>query len=89
VLWADELTGFFFVYINPAAQPEQPAGTLGTHYPNSVTNGVLDFCRRVFTTGKANLYQVNYQADGLDNYFHVAARRSGELRLVSFTDTSD
>ena len=35
------------------------------------------------------MYNVNYQADGLDNYFHVAARRSGELLLVSFTDTAD
>jgi signal transduction histidine kinase len=89
-----ELTDFVFVYINPAAQqmtgqPEQPAGTLCALYPTSVTNGVFDLYRRVFTTGQADLYQVNYQADGLDNYFHVAARRSGDLLLVSFTDTRD
>jgi PAS domain-containing protein len=91
---AGQLTDFFFAYINPAAQritgqPQQPAETLCTLYPNSVLNGIFDFYRRVFETGEAGLYQVNYQADGLNNYFHVAARRSGEFLLASFTNTSD
>lgn len=91
---AGELVDFTLDYLNPTAQlmsglGERPGGTIGTHFPNTFANGTFPFYRRVFETGQAERYDFNYQADGLDNYFHVAARRSGEWLLVSFTDTSD
>ncbi|WP_143434747.1 hypothetical protein [Hymenobacter roseosalivarius] len=81
-------------YVNPAGQrmvslPERPGGTIPTRFPGSLSNGVFDFYRRAFETGEAGQYKLNYQADGLDNYFHLAAQRSGELLVVSFTDTAD
>ena len=89
-----ELVDFSLDYLNPAAQritglPERPAGTATSHFPAILTNGVFAFYRRVFETGEAGRYDFNYQADGFDNYFHVAARRSGDLLVVSFTDTAD
>ena len=89
-----ELVDFTIDYLNPAAQrmtglSERPGGTIGTRFPDIFTNGVFALYRRVFETGEAGHHNFNYQADGFDNYFHVAARRSGEWLLVSFTDTSD
>lgn len=89
-----ELEDFAIEYLNPAAQrmtglAERPGGTTRTRFPDIFTNGVFAFYRRTFETGEAGRYDFNYQADGLDNYFHVAARRSGEWLVVSFTDTSD
>ena len=57
--------------------PERPSGTMLAHFPTTVDNGVFAFYRRVFETGEAGHYDLNYQGDGLDNYIHVAARRSG------------
>ncbi|UYZ64467.1 PAS domain-containing sensor histidine kinase [Hymenobacter weizhouensis] len=89
-----EIVDFHLDYLNPAAQrmaglPEQPGTTALTRFPEMTASGVIDFYRRTFQSGATGLYEVNYQADGLDNYFRLAARRSGELLLVSFTDTSD
>ncbi|MBH8560390.1 PAS domain-containing protein [Hymenobacter negativus] len=89
-----ELDDFAPEYFNPAAQrmtglPEQPAGTARTLFPNIFANGIFDFYRQVFETGEPGRFELYYQADSLDNYFLVAARRSGELLLVSFTDMSD
>ncbi|UYZ61419.1 PAS domain-containing protein [Hymenobacter weizhouensis] len=91
---AGELNDFAIEYLNPAGQrilglAEQPSGTLLTHFPGSVATGVFDYYRRVYQAEATDLYEVNYQADGLDNYFRLAARRSGERLLVSFTDTAD
>ena len=89
-----ELEDFALEYLNPAAQRmtglgERPGGTTRTRFPDIFTNGVFAFYQRTFETGEAGRYDFNYQADGLDNYFHVAARRSGEWLVASFTDTSD
>ena len=89
-----ELVDFAVEYLNPVAQrltglPERPGVTARARFPELFTNGVFDFYRRVFETGEAGRYDFHYQADGFDNYFHVAARRSGELLVVSFTDTAD
>ncbi|AII52520.1 hypothetical protein N008_11100 [Hymenobacter sp. APR13] len=89
-----ELDDFALEYLNPAAQrmtglPEQPGGTTRTRFPDLFVNGTFEFYRQVFETGEAGVYHFNYQADGFDNYFHVAARRSGEMLVVSFTDTAD
>ncbi|WP_375436874.1 PAS domain-containing protein [uncultured Hymenobacter sp.] len=83
-----------YVQLNPAAQrmlrlPECPSDTFLTLYPNAVEAGIFAFYRDAFLSGQANHFNVNYQADGLDNYFHLAAQRSGDLLLVSFTDTAD
>ena len=88
------LEDFALEYLNPAAQhitglPEQPGGTMRSRFPETFYNGVFAFYQRVYQTGEAGRYDFNYQADGFDNYFRVAARRSGELLVVSFTDTAD
>ncbi|WP_167852022.1 PAS domain-containing sensor histidine kinase [Hymenobacter elongatus] len=88
------LTDFAFDYLNPAGQrmltlPAEPGGTLLTHFPHTVETGIFAFYCRVFETGEAGRYDVNYQHDGLDNYYHIAAQRSGALLVVSFTDTAD
>jgi PAS domain S-box-containing protein len=89
---ARELTDFALVYVNPAGQrmtglSERPGTTLLTHFPAAA--GVFDYYRRVYAEGEAGGYATNYQADGLDNYFRLAARRSGDLLVASFTDTGD
>ncbi|WP_022824914.1 PAS domain-containing protein [Hymenobacter norwichensis] len=83
-----------YVRLNPAAQrmlqlPEQPEPTFLALYPSARDTGIFDFYRTSFETGKAGKYNVNYQADKLDNYFHLSAQRSGSLLVVSFTDTAD
>lgn len=91
---SNELIDFALEYINPAGQrmvglPERPGGTLLSHFPAALPNGVFHFYRQVFETGEAGQHKVNYQADGLDNYFHLAAKRCGSLLVASFTDTAD
>jgi hypothetical protein len=76
---AGELADFALEYLNPAAQrmaglAAQPGGTLLTHFPDTLRTGVFAFYQRVFETGEAGHYRFPYRADGLDNYFHLAAR---------------
>ena len=90
----DEIEDFVLDYLNPAAQrmvglAERPGGTLLTCFPHATVVGILDYYRRVYLAGATTVHEVNYQADGLDNYFRLAARRSGDFLVVSFTDTSD
>ena len=91
---AGELTDFALEYLNPAAQrmtglAEQPGVTMRTHFPDTFTNGIFEFYQRVFQTSVTDRYSFNYQADGFDNYFNLTARRSGDLLVVSFTDTAE
>jgi signal transduction histidine kinase/CRISPR/Cas system-associated endoribonuclease Cas2 len=91
---AGELVDFALVYVNPAGQringlPEHPDGTLLGRFPHALATGIFDYYRRVYEEGATRGHEVNYQADGLDNYFRLAAQRSGDLLVVSFTDTSD
>jgi PAS domain S-box-containing protein len=88
-----EVVDFAVDYLNPAAQrmvdlPEQPAGTLLTLFPHVATNGLLDFYRRIYATGEASKYDFTHQADGHDGFYLVAAQRSGQLLVVSLTDSS-
>ena len=88
-----ELVDFALNYLNPAAQrltglPEQPGGTMQSHFPDTFTNGVFAFYKRVFATGEADNYSFNYRADGFDNHFEVAARRHGEQLVIGFTTTT-
>jgi signal transduction histidine kinase len=90
----DQVVDFHLDYLNPAAQrlaglPEQPGSTALTRFPSLRANGVFDFYVRTFRTGEPATFEVNYQADGFDNYFHLAAQRCGNLLVVSFTETSD
>lgn len=90
----DELVDFAIAYLNPAGQrmtglAEQPGGTLLSYFPHVIATGILGYYRRVYAEGATDVYEANYQADGLNNYFRLAARRSGEWLLVSFTDTAD
>jgi signal transduction histidine kinase len=89
-----EIIDFHLDYLNPAAQrltglPEQPRATLLACFPALRANGVLAFYARTFATGEPATFAFNYQADGFDNYFRLAAQRCGEVLVVSFTDTHD
>ncbi|MBF9223041.1 PAS domain-containing protein [Hymenobacter ruricola] len=87
-----QVVDFTIELLNPAAQrilgqPARPEGTYLQHYPHTLETGVFDFHREAFETGRAMRMDVNYQGDGLDNYFLLSARRVGEGLLVSFDDT--
>ena len=89
-----EIVDLAYVQLNAAAQrmlqlPERPAQTFRTLYPRTLETGIFPFYCTTFLSGQAGRYDVNYQHDGLDNYFHLAAQRSGDLLIVSFTDTAD
>jgi hypothetical protein len=88
------ITDLAYEHLNPAAQrmlrlPERPAESFLTLYPNTVETGIFAFYRDTFLAGQAGRYDVNYQHDGLDNFFQLTARRAGDLLVVSFSDTSD
>ena len=87
------IVDFALEYLSPAGQrmtglPERPGGTALTRFPHVLASGIFDYYRRAFATDATLPYEVNYQAEGLDNYFRFAARRSGEWLVVSFTDTA-
>ncbi len=89
-----EIVDFTFEYLNPAAQrmmglPEVPTRTHNQQWPQSIGHGTFAFHVDAFVTGEPREYNVNYQADGHDNYYRLAARRAGTGLLVSFTDTAD
>ncbi|MBF9237707.1 PAS domain-containing protein [Hymenobacter sp. BT683] len=89
-----EIVDFTIDYFNPVAQqvlhqPARPAGTYLEHFPHTRETGVFDFHCRACETDEVTHLKVNYQGDGLDNYFHLSARRVGQGLLVSFSDTAD
>ncbi|HEX8424693.1 PAS domain-containing protein [Hymenobacter sp.] len=91
---AGQVVDLAYVRLNPAAQrmlqlPGQPSATFLTLYPAAVEEGIFAFYRDSFLSGQPGRYDVNYQHDGLDNFFQLAAERAGELLVVSFSDTSD
>ncbi|RYU76395.1 sensor histidine kinase [Hymenobacter persicinus] len=91
---AGTITDFTFEYLNPVAQrmmsmPERPTLTHNQQWPHSIEHGTFAFHVDAFVTGEPRRYDINYQADGYDNYYCLAARRSGNCLLVSFTDTAD
>ena len=88
------IVDFTFVYLNPAAQrmmhmPEVPVLTHNQQWPHSQAHGTFAFHVDAFVSGEPRELNINYQADGYDNYYRLAARRSGDGLLVSFTDTAD
>jgi PAS domain S-box-containing protein len=89
-----EILDFTFEYLNPVAQrmmrmPEVPTLTHMQQWPHSKEHGTFQFHVEAFETGEPRQYNINYQADGYDNYYCLAARRVGTGLLVSFTDTAD
>ena len=89
-----ELSDFAFDYLNLAGQrmsglPERAGGTLLAHFPSALQSGSFTFYRDTFLSGEAGRHEVNYQTDGPDNYFRMAARRHGPFLLVSLTDTGN
>ncbi|HEX8507537.1 MAG TPA: PAS domain-containing protein [Hymenobacter sp.] len=91
---AGEVVDFTFEYLNPAAQrmmrmPEVPAVTHNQQWPHSIEHGTFQFHVDAFVSGEPREHNVNYQADGYNNYYRLAARRAGDGLLVSFTDTAD
>jgi signal transduction histidine kinase len=91
---ATTIVDLAYVSLNPTAQrllslPECPAASFLTLYPNAVPTGIFAFYRDTFLADAPGRYDVNYQHDRLDNYFQLAARRAGEVLVVSFSDTAD
>jgi signal transduction histidine kinase len=90
----NQIVDLEFVYFNAAAQrmlgvPARPTGTYLQRYGHTLATGVFEFHVRAFESGQTEHYQVNYQGDGLDNYYYLAAQRVGQGLLVSFTDTAE
>ncbi|MBG8555593.1 PAS domain-containing protein [Hymenobacter guriensis] len=88
------IVDFRFEYLNPTAQrmmrmPEVPTLTHNEQWPHSKAHGTFDFHVDAYISGEPRSYNINYQADGYDNYYRLAARRSGDGMWVSFTDTAD
>jgi PAS domain S-box-containing protein len=91
---AGEIIDFAFAHLNPVAQrllrlPAQPATTLVQQFPQSVANGGLAFHRDTFLSGEAGRLELNYEAEGFDDYYQVAAQRVGAGLLVSFTTAAN
>jgi hypothetical protein len=89
-----EIVDFTFEYLNPTAQRmmrmlEVLTLTHMGQWPHSKEYGPFQFHVEAFEPGKPREYNINYQADGYDNYYRLAARRSDYGLLVSFTDTAD
>ncbi|OUJ69816.1 sensor histidine kinase [Hymenobacter crusticola] len=89
-----EIIDFAFEYLNATAQrmmrmSERPTCTHLEQWPHSKEHGTFDFHVQAFVIGEPRHYAINYQADGYNNYYHLAARRVGAGLLVSFTDTAD
>ncbi|UPL50238.1 PAS domain-containing protein [Hymenobacter sublimis] len=89
-----DIVDFRFEYLNPTAQrmmrmPEVPTLTHNEQWPHSKAHGTFAFHVDAFVSGEPREYNINYQADGYDNYYRLAARRSGDGLWVSFTDTAD
>ena len=91
---AATITDLAYEYLNPAAQqmlglPERPAESFLTLYPGAEAAGIMAFHRDTFRAGGSGRFDVNYQHDGLDNYYQLVNRRCGDLLLLSFSDTAD
>jgi PAS domain S-box-containing protein len=88
------IVDFTVAYLNPAAQrmlalPEQPAASFMTLYPTAAVVGVFGFYRDAYLSGREERRQNNYQFDGLDGYYLLAAQRHADVLVVSFTDTNE
>jgi PAS domain S-box-containing protein len=92
---SQEIIDFAYERLNPAAQqmlrlPARPPQSFLTLFPHAVKKeGVFAFYRDTYLSGQLARHHFNYQYDGLDGYFHLAAQPHGSALVVSFTDTND
>ena len=68
--------------------PARPNRTHLEIAPGTADNGVFDFLREVFEQRAPGHRAFNYQVDGFDAYYCLAARRVADGLLASFTDTT-
>ncbi|SFQ05151.1 PAS domain-containing protein [Hymenobacter arizonensis] len=90
---SSSIVDFNILMFNAAAQrilsqPERPTASYLQLFPHTAESGVFAFHCEAFKSGQRTRMDVNYQADGLDNYFRLSALRVGEGLLVSFTDSA-
>ena len=91
---AGAVVDFALDYVSPAARRmlRLPAGDtfrLLSRFPYAQAGGLFAFFCEMLASDEAGRYELNYQADGLDAYFHVAALRQGKWLVVSFTDPAE
>ncbi|MGI4761951.1 MAG: PAS domain-containing protein [Janthinobacterium lividum] len=80
-----------FAYLNPAALrllglSARPAASYLAQFPASLANGAFAFHRDALLTAAPQQRGFNYQVEGRDTHFQLAAQRVGGGLLVSFTD---
>ncbi len=88
------ITDLEYIWLNKSAQrmlklPEKPAETFLKLFPHAIQTGIFAFYRDTFLSGEHGKYSMNYSYDGLDNFFHLSAKKCDELLVVSFDDTAD
>ncbi|MBC7389436.1 MAG: HAMP domain-containing histidine kinase [Opitutaceae bacterium] len=88
------ITDLEYIWLNTSAQrmlklAEKPAETFLELYPNAVQTGIFAFYRDTFISAKPGKFSINYSYDGLDNFFHLSAKKCDDLLVVSFDDTAD
>ena len=88
-----EITDFRLVLLSEAAQRmlgqlARPGITHSQLAPGAAANGVFDFYREVMELGQPGRRDFNYQLDGIDACYRLAARRVGAGLLVSFSDAA-
>ena len=94
-IWSEGfITDLSYIWLNISAQrmlqlSEKPSETFLQLYPNAVQTGIFAFYRDTYLSGQAGKYSMNYSYDGLDNFFHLSAKKSDDLLVVSFDDTAD
>jgi PAS domain S-box-containing protein len=92
---SQEIVDFAYARLNPAAQqmlhlPECPAQSFLTLFPHAAKKeDTFEFYRDTYLSGQLARHYFNYQHDGLDEYFHLAAQPHGSVLVVSCTNTSD
>jgi hypothetical protein len=91
---SDEIIDFDVLVYNAAAQhitgqAVRPGATYLQMFPHALQHGVFAFLREAFESGQPARMEINYQADGLDNYFRIAAQRVGQGLVLSFRDPAD
>jgi two-component system, sensor histidine kinase len=87
------LTDLGYAYVNPAAQrmlqlPECPTETFLTLYPDAAEAGIFAFYRDIYLTNQSGRLNVTHQRDGVTTDSYLAARRAGDLLVVSCCDTA-
>ena len=88
------ITDLEYIWLNLSAQlmlqlAEKPKETFLELYPHAVQTGIFAFYRDTFISEQPGKFSINYSYDGLDNFFHLSAKKCDDLLVVSFDDTAD